>query len=519
MPDICLQRGIDMQGIEMSGITMRFGEKFALRNVDLTIHEGTIHAIVGENGAGKSTLMNVLSGALIPTEGTVRIDSEEAALRSPQDANRCGIGMVYQHFMLVQHLRVWQNIILGIEPANRIGTINKKQALEWIEDACETYGMQIDPEQETGKLTVGEQQRVEILKVMVRNARYVIFDEPTAVLTPSEIQLLLENIRSLKRMGKTIIFISHKLEEVFEIADAVTVLRLGEKIATIDPKKVSADELITMMVGRKVKIDGCPVSHEAGDVVLSVEHVSTARSSFSAGIQDVSLDVRAGEIVGIAGVDGNGQTELVDAVLGFEPILSGCIKKNGIVLSKLDPPEIRNHGIALIPPDRQSQGLVMASSIVRNTILGVEDHKQLCRRGMLSLKNVAETTGNLVKKYDVRIPSLEATASELSGGNQQKLILAREFGLRSSDLAIAVNPTRGLDVGAIEFVYSEIEKQKCAGKAILLVSTELSEIMRLSDRIAVFFKGTCMGILNREDADVEQIGRMMMGLKKEEIRQ
>lgn len=504
-----------MQGIKMHNIGMRFGEKWVLREVSLHIRPGTIHAIVGENGAGKSTLMNILSGVLRPTEGTLEVDGEKIRMQGPRDAAAYGIGMVYQHFMLVQNLKVWQNIMLGIEPINRFGAIDKRAALARIGEACEAYGMQIDPEQTTGKLTIGEQQRVEILKVMVRNAQYIIFDEPTAVLTPLEIDQLLTNMEELRSMGKTILFISHKLEEVLRIADDITVLRLGRKIDSVPKEETDAQALVTMMVGRKVSIDGYPVKTKPGKTVLEISDLATPRSRYASGLEAINFTIREGEVLGIVGVDGNGQTELVNAILGFEKVSEGAVRLQGKDLKEAhgNTAAIRNNGISLIPPDRQTQGLVMDSSVLKNMVLGIEENGSFCRHCTINVAKVQKVAEQLAKEYDIRLPSLEANASELSGGNQQKIILAREFGLRTSKLVIAVNPTRGLDIGAIEFVYAEIEKQKKAGKAILLVSTELSEILRLSDRIAVLFQGKCMGILTREESTVELLGRMMMGLE------
>lgn len=507
-----------MQGIKMHGIGKCFGNKWALKDVNLEVKAGTIHAIVGENGAGKSTLMNILSGVLQPTEGFVEVDGKKARMHNPQDAVTCGIGMVYQHFMLVQSLKVWQNVVLGIEPVNKCGKIRKQAALEMIHKACSDYGMQIDPEQLTGELTIGEQQRVEILKVMVRNARYIIFDEPTAVLTPQETDRLLESLCQLRDRGKTIIFISHKLEEVLRVADEITVLRLGNKVGSVLAEEATSDMLVNMMVGRKVSISGYPMQTQKGNTVLDIQDIRTLRSNFHAGLQGISLDVREGEVLGIAGVDGNGQSELVNAILGFEPVVAGEIRLQGKCISSLrgNTAAIRKSGISLIPPDRQTQGLVMDSTIVKNTVLGIEDNPQISVHHIIRKEKSEEIVTELMTNYDVRLPSVNANASELSGGNQQKVILAREFGLRQSKLVLAVNPTRGLDIGAIEFVYAEMERQKNNGKAILLISTELSEIMRLSDRIAVLFHGKCMGVIDRSEATIDQLGRLMMGILPEE---
>ena len=501
-----------MQGITMSGITKDFLGKLALQDVDITFKKGTVHAIVGENGAGKSTLMNILSGALEPTAGEIRLDGRPVQLRSPQDARACGIGMVYQHFMLVPTLKVWQNAIMGAEPTRRGCTIDKAVALAHIEETCRIYGIQLNPEQTVGSMTVGEQQRIEILKVLMRDAEYVILDEPTAVLTPQETQQLCENIRTLKKMGKTIIFISHKLEEVMDIADEISVLRLGRLIGTMPASEASPEQLVQMMVGREVSLSGYPAAAEKGAEILRVEHLCTERTQFSAGLQDISFSLHAGEVLGIAGVDGNGQTELVDAILGMLRVSGGKVEKSGKDLTNRPAPQIRSDGVALIPPDRQKQGLVLNSSILMNGVLGCEQDKRFCKRGIIRKGQLMGVMPSVLQDYDVRMPSINANAAELSGGNQQKVILAREFGIRKADLVIAVNPTRGLDVGAIEFVYKRIEEQKQAGKAVLLISTELTEIMRLSDRIAVFYKGRCMDILPRETAEINRIGSLMMGI-------
>lgn len=488
----------------------------ALDNIDLAIKQGSIHAIIGENGAGKSTLMNILSGVLQPTRGIIELNGNPIVFKGPGDATASKIGMVYQHFMLVPQLQVWQNVFLGIEPTAALGKINKKAAIQLLNEAGDEYGIEINPEQITGKLTIGEQQRVEILKVMVRNAEYIIFDEPTAVLTPQEIEKLLDNIKGLRDKGKTIIFISHKLDEVLQIADEITVLSRGHIIGTVQTKEVSASDLVTMMVGREVHIDGEPVSCPKGKPVLEIKELITPRSQFVKGLQKVSLTVSEGEVLGVAGVDGNGQLELVNAVLGFETVLEGTIKKDGEELTDKTYSAIRASRISLIPPDRQKQGVIMDGSIIKNTVLGLENDKSYFDRVFINSEKILNKVNILMEQYNVTMPSVNADISELSGGNQQKIILAREFGIKDSNLIIAVNPTRGLDVGAIEFVYEQMEIQKREGKAILLVSTELSEIMRLSDRIAVLYKGECMGILPRAEATSEKIGELMMGLRGDE---
>lgn len=505
-----------MQGIKMTGITKDFFGKLALQNVDITMNKGTVHAIVGENGAGKSTLMNILSGTLPPTEGKIVVDDRETILRGPQDAAKYGIGMVYQHFMLVPELTVWQNVIMGAEPLKHGYTIDKAVAIDRIKKTCKTYGIDLNPERIVGDMTVGEQQRIEILKVLMRDAEYLILDEPTAVLTPQETEQLCDNIRTLKAMGKTIIFISHKLEEVMDIADEITVLRLGQMIGTIPVQEATTEKLVQMMVGREVQLEGMPLAVDKGDAVLRVENLCTERTQFSSGLQNINFEIHYGEVLGIAGVDGNGQTELVDAILGIIRTTGGKVEKSGKTITGLSSAKVRASGLALIPPDRHAQGLVLKNSILMNSVLGCETDKRFYRAGLLKKKGMMDVLPDLLKEYDVRMPSIDAKVSELSGGNQQKVILAREFGIRESDLVIAVNPTRGLDIGAIEFVYKRLEEQKAAGKAVLLISTELTEIMRLSDRVAVFYKGQCMDIIPREKAEVSTIGSLMMGVKKEE---
>lgn len=503
-------------GLKMKGIIKKFSEKTVLHGIDLYVKCGSVHAIVGENGAGKSTLMNILSGALEPTAGEIYIDGEKKVFHGPQDATTNGIGMVYQHFMLIPTLPVWQNIVLGMEPVKKGHHLDKKAALKLIKEAADQYGVDIDPDQIVGTMTVGEQQNVEILKVMIRNAQYIILDEPTAVLTQQETRKLCENVIRLKESGKSIIFISHKLEEVMDIADDITILRTGEMVGSLTKNEATPERLIKMMVGREVNLSGEPAPSKKGDVILNLQDVSTKRTRFSPGLQKINLDIRGGEILGIAGVDGNGQNELIDAVLGMIQVSEGKIIKGKEDITKWSAPRIRENGVALIPPDRHQQGLVLNSSVLMNTILGRESDKRFCRNGVLKTSQLRKMIIELLDTYDVRMPSIDAMVSSLSGGNQQKIILAREFSFRDPSLIIASNPTRGLDIGAMEFVYEQLEKRKTSGSAILLISSELPEILRLSDRIGVFYKGRCVGIVPREKATVDLIGGMMMGIEERE---
>ena len=502
-----------MQGIRMTGIQKDFSGKPALKNVDINICQGTVHAIIGENGAGKSTLMNILSGVMKPTSGEIFIDGCKAVLNEPNDACKLGIGMVHQHFMLVPMLKVWQNIILGIEPINKFRKIKKDIAFNQIEKVCKDYGMGLDLNKVVGTLTVGEQQRIEIIKVMVRNAQFIILDEPTAVLTPDEIDNLFRSIQNLKKMGKTIIFISHKIEEVLRIADEISVLRRGELIGTVKTELTNAVELVHMMVCREVHTDGMPLAVEQGEIIFQVKNVNTNQSKSGISLKDISFTVQAGEVLGVAGVDGNGQVELVNVLMGLQKTAGGQIYKDNHDISRLSSSKIRERGVALIAPDRQRQGLILDNSILRNLVLGCENYPNIKTGPFISKKNTTKKAIELVEKYDVRTASLHSSARILSGGNQQKIILARECGLRNTNFIIAVNPTRGLDIGAIEFVYDQLERQKEEGKAMLLISTELSEILRLSDKIAVMFKGKIMDILTRDEATVSRLGMLMAGIQ------
>lgn len=501
----------------MQGIGKSFSGKAVLRNVDITIQEGTIHAIVGENGAGKSTLMNILCGVLQPTTGSISIDGEICRIDGPKAATSLGIGMVHQHFMLIPMLKVWQNIILGIEPENKLGIVDQKSSFQNIQAACNDYGTTLDLEQSVSKLPVGAQQRVEIIKVLYRKAKYIILDEPTAVLTPEEIDQLIDSIRALKQQGKTIIFISHKLSEVLELSDQISVLRQGEFIGTVNASETNAEELVAMMVGREVHIDGQPLATTKGEPVLEVNEICTQPTDFGCALRNVSLTVHSGEILGIAGVDGNGQQELVESIMGLMHIGSGEVHVMGEPCTNQVPSKIRRLGVACIPPDRQEQGLVLDSSVTRNTVLGFEDLPRFRKGLLLSKKAVEAETTRLMHDFDVRCASIHNNVKGLSGGNQQKVILARECGLTDPRVMIAVNPTRGLDIGAIEFVYTKLEEYKAQGKCILLVSTELSEIMRLSDRIAVLFHGKVMSTLDNKNLDVQELGSLMMGIEKGDV--
>lgn len=499
-------------GIEMRQISKQFYGKCVLNTINLYFEEGKIHAIVGENGAGKSTLMNILSGVFPPSSGCVYIGGKQVTLASPKDAVKLKIGMIHQHFMLIPTLSVWQNIILGNEPQKGC-QIDKKAALEHITQTCGRYGIELNLHKSVGSLTVGEQQRVEILKVLCQDASYIIFDEPTAVLTPNEIEQLMDNIRHLKQLGKTILFISHKLEEVMSISDTVTVLRGGENQGTVDAAKTDMQEIVKKMVGRDIDLGKRIINPQAGKKVLEVKEICTRQRAFSVKLNRLSLEVRAGEIVGVAGVDGNGQLELVNALLRMEPLTAGRILLAGENIAAKNTSQLRKESVACIPPDRHAQGLVLNQSIFRNATLGCEDRKEFKNGIFISQAKVRRAVDQVTDKYQVKYNSLQQEIKDLSGGNQQKVILARECEWKGKNLIIAVNPTRGLDVGAMEFVYEKLNEQKLQGKAILLISTELSEILTLSDRIAVIFRGEIVEIIENEDVDVQRIGALMAGMK------
>ncbi|MEA5049984.1 MAG: ABC transporter ATP-binding protein [Oscillospiraceae bacterium] len=503
------------EGIEFRHITKNFAGKAALSDVSLRIRKGTIHSIVGENGAGKSTLMNLLCGVHVPTSGEIFLDGEKADIRRPSDATALGIGMVHQHFMLVNVLNVWQNIILGSECTDRAGRLDMEEIREKVSAACREYGAQFNLDELVGNLTVGEQQRIEIIKVLFRRADYIVLDEPTAVLTPDEVDKLFGSIEHFRALGKTVIFISHKLEEVLRISDEITVLRRGESMGTLPRSEATADRLVEMMVGREIHTDGTPAQTQKGGSVLQLSGLCTRQESFGTALQGVDLELHGGEVLGVAGVDGNGQTELVKAIMGLMPVAEGRISIKGRDMTNRSTRRIRRMGVSCIPPDRQEQGLVLDSSIARNIVLGYEDLPAFRRGGLLSPAKVGQRAQELAEKYDIRNNGLGENVRSLSGGNQQKAILARECGLVDPDIIVAVNPTRGLDIGAIEYVYNKLEELKKEGKSILLISTELPEVLRLSDRVAVMYKGRIMDIVSDAQNNIARIGRMMMGIRED----
>ncbi|WP_029688979.1 ABC transporter ATP-binding protein [Thermoanaerobacter sp. A7A] len=494
--------------LEVKNITKVFPKVVANDNVNLTVEKGEIHAILGENGAGKSTLMNIIYGLYKPDSGKLIFDGEELNLSGPHEAIEKGIGMVHQHFMLIPVLTVAENIVLGAEPKGI--TYDRKKANELIKEISQKYHLEIDPEAKVKDLSVGLQQRVEILKAFYRKAKLLILDEPTAMLTPQETEKLFEIMRGLVKQGMSIIFISHKLEEVLEISDRVTVMRRGKTVGTLNTKETNEQELANLMVGREVVLRIEKTEYKPGDVVLSVKNLNVVDQQNVPKVKDVSFDIHEGEIFGLAGIDGNGQLELVEAIMGLRPKKSGNILFYGKDVTNFSTKQLYREGISYIPQDRQADGLVLDFTIAENLILREYRDPTYSRYGVIQYKKVYENAERKVKEFDVRPPEYMLKARGLSGGNQQKVILAREVGYNPK-LLIAVQPTRGMDVGAIEYIHKRILELRDKGAAVFLVSLELEEIMSLSDRIGVIYNGQLMDILDGKTATKEQIGMLMAG--------
>jgi len=497
--------------LDMQNITKIFPGVKANDNVNLSIKKGEIHALVGENGAGKTTLMNVLYGLYDPEGGQVFYEGNKVNVDGPQDAIDLGIGMVHQHFMLVDPLTVTENIILGNEPRKGL-KIDQKKARKEVEDISNKYGLYVDPDAKIQDISVGMQQRVEIIKTLYRGADLLIFDEPTAVLTPQEIDELFDIFRSLKEQGKTIIFITHKLKEVKEISDRITVLRGGKSIDTVDTANVSEEDVAELMVGRPVLLEVEKDKAKPGKDFLTIENLKVKNNRNIQAVNGVSLTVKKGEILGIAGVEGNGQSELIEAITGLRKIESGKVKIKDKEITKFNAREIKREGVAHIPEDRQKRGLIMDFDLQENMILGYHDLEPFSKNGIMNYNNIRNYTQELLEKFDVRGGGATTDAKSLSGGNQQKVIVAREFS-HDPELLIASQPTRGVDVGSIEFIHKQIIDRRDNGAAVLLVSAELSEILSLSDRIAVIFEGEIVDILDVEDADERKLGNLMTGSK------
>jgi len=500
--------------IEMIGITKKFPGVIANDNISISVRQNEILALLGENGAGKSTLMSILFGSYAPDEGKIFIDGKEVRIKDPNEATRLGIGMVHQHFKLVENYTVAENIVLGTEPTNRFGLLDLNCAEKKVAELSEKYGLQVNPKETIENITVGMQQRVEILKVLYREANIIIFDEPTAVLTPQEIDELMEIIRRLKSEGKTIIIITHKLKEIKAVAERCTVLRRGKVVDTVTVANISEKELAEKMVGRAVKFDVEKKPLNIGNVVLSVKNISIKGSRGEMAVRNLSLDVRAGEVLGIAGVDGNGQTELIYGITGLSPLESGSIELNGKNISKYSIRERIEAGIGHVPEDRQKHGFISEFSIAENIVLKNYYKRPFStKRGLLNFQAMKNKASKLIKDFDIRAGEGAMTITgSMSGGNQQKVIIAREIDL-SPEVFIIAQPTRGLDVGAIEYIRQRIIDERDKGRAILLISFELDEIMNLCDRIATISKGSIVGLFNDGEVTEREIGYMMAGSK------
>lgn len=499
--------------IEMRHIVKKFGDFKANDDINLTLHQGEILALLGENGAGKSTLMRILSGLLEPTSGEIFVKGKKVEINSPTKAKELGIGMVHQHFMLMESFTVLENIILGHEPTNGIA-LDIKKAREQILKLSEKYGLAIDPDAQISNITVTQQQRVEILKVLYRGADILIFDEPTAVLTPQEITEFIQIIKNLAKEGKSIILITHKLSEIKAVADQVTIIRRGRDVGTFEVANVDDNRLAELMVGHHVNMKLNKKSVKLGREILKVENLKVKNTRGSFAVKKLSLNIHGGEILGLAGIDGNGQDELVEAITGLRHVNSGKVIINSQNMTNKKVRQITEAGVAHIPADRQKYGLILNLPLAENLVLQTYYKQPYSKHGIINHQAIYEHAEELIKKYDIRTTSAELPASDLSGGNQQKAIIARELD-RNSDLIIAFQPTRGLDVGAIEYIHKQLLAERDAGKAVLLVSYELDEIMQLSDRIAVLHDGKISGEVKPEDTNDTELGLLMTGIKKE----
>ena len=502
--------------IEMRNITKQFGDFKANDNINLQIRKGEIHALLGENGAGKSTLMNVLSGLLQPTSGQIYMDGQPVTIANPTDAKRLGIGMVHQHFMLVDAFTVTENIILGDEPT-KSGVLDKKKSVEDLKRISEQYGMEVNPDALISDISVGMQQRVEILKTLYRGANILIFDEPTAVLTPQEIDELIMTMKELVKEGKSIIIITHKLDEIKKVADRCTVIRRGKSIETVNVKDVSSQQLADLMVGRSVSFKTEKEPSNPKEVILSVKDLHVKDNRGLEAIKGLDLDVRAGEVVGIAGIDGNGQTELIQAITGLKKIESGKVMLRDKDITNLKPRQITESNVGHVPEDRHKYGLVLDMTLSENIALQTYYHEPFSKNGVLNYNYMDSYARKLIEEYDVRTTSEHAQAKSLSGGNQQKAIIAREMD-RDPELLIVSQPTRGLDVGAIEYIHKRLINHRDKGNAVLVVSFELEEILNVSDRIAVIHAGQIVGIVDPKETTENELGLLMAGYTLEEAR-
>jgi ABC-type uncharacterized transport system ATPase subunit len=498
--------------VEMHHVSKQFPLVIANDDVTFSVQKGEIHALVGENGAGKSTLMNILYGLFHADSGTITVKGKNVHFFGPGDAIAHGIGMVHQHFMLIPPLTVAENVVLGQEPSRK-GFVDTVKANKIVQALSDQYKLKVDPAAKVETLSVGIEQRIEIIKVLYRGAEIMILDEPTAVLTPQEVDELFEILRALKEQGKTIIFITHKLREVMAVSDTVTVMRRGKVVGTVATKNTTRQEIATMMVGRQVlfRVERTPAA--PGEIVLEVKDLSALNNKNLPALRDISFSVREGEILGIAGVEGNGQTELAEVLTGLRKAQSGTVELNGQVITNCSPRVIREHGTGHIPEDRQRRGLVLNFTVAQNMVLGIHYRPPFVRDLGLDVINfgpIREKAQRLLQEFDIRPADQENLAGNLSGGNQQKVIVAREFD-QNPKLLIAAQPTRGIDVGSIEFIHQRLLQARSKGKAVLLISADLEEILSISDRIAVMYEGQIAGTLDPAEATEERLGLMMTG--------
>ncbi|MDY5913469.1 MAG: ABC transporter ATP-binding protein [Inconstantimicrobium porci] len=502
--------------VQMHGITKTFGSFCALDNINLDVKKGTIHALLGENGAGKSTLMNVLYGLYRADSGDISLNGKKVDIKNPNVAIENGIGMVHQHFMLVDNFTVTQNIVLGSEIANKFGVLNMKKAREEVVNIVKKYGLEVDPDAKIEDISVGMQQRVEILKALYRGAELLILDEPTAVLTPQEINDLIDIMHNLIADGKTIIIITHKLKEIKKSSDVCTIIRRGQYIDTVKVSDITEEELATKMVGHAVKLVVDKTPAKPKDVVFEIDNLNVKDERKLDAVKNLSLKVHRGEIVGIAGIDGNGQKELVEAITCLTKSESGTIKINGVEIQNTTPENVIKHKISTIHEDRQKRGLVLDFTVAENMVIENYKKEPFCKKGILNMPKIIEHTTEMIKQYDIRPDGCEnEKVRGLSGGNQQKVIIAREV-YNDPDLLIAVQPTRGLDVGAIEYVHKALVKERDKGKAVLLISLELDEVMNVSDTIAVIYDGNIVDTFKQGEVDENTVGLLMAGGKKNE---
>ncbi len=498
-----------MNAVEMKGITKIFGNTVANDGVDLSVEEGEIHCILGENGAGKTTLMNVLFGLYDRDGGEIYLHGEEVDVRKPSQAIDLGIGMIHQNFMLVDRLSVTENIVAGAEPKKGL-TLDRKTAEEKVRRLSEQYGLKVDPRARIENISVGDQQRVEILKALHREAEILILDEPTAVLTPQEVEDLFRVMRELKDSGKTLIFITHKLKETMEITDRITILRDGKKIGTAETEETNPQDLAQMMVGRDVVLSVEKSPREESAVGFKVKGLNVPNPENNINLKDVDFEVQKGEILGVAGVEGNGQLELEEGLMGLRPIESGEVLLGDRDLSNLPTRKRKRLGVAHIPSDRLRRGLIADFSLKRNMILGSEWSKPYSNRGFLDRNNIVTYTEEVVEDFDIRGGGADVSVKSLSGGNQQKVIIGREL-TRDPDLIIAAQPTRGVDVGAIEYIHRQLLDMRDEGIPILLISAELDELRTLSDRIIVLYEGEIVASVDAEEVDERELGLLMAG--------